>query len=146
MRYMFAFLCWTFLIEAALAEPFEIPESGQFTIQIPTPTPLAVLADPADLGDMNDDGVLDGDDVPPFELALTLEADYEAMFPTILDYRDRGDITGNGVFDNFDMRAFAALIEAQNADIPEPGTCTLAALGFGLLLLGSRIKQRIAVA
>ena len=44
------------------------------------------------LGDMNGDGVLDGDDINAFVLALTNPDDYLAIYPNLTDYVQRGDV------------------------------------------------------
>jgi hypothetical protein len=65
---------------------------------------------PEVLGDMNCDGLLNQDDVPPFVLALLDPAEYEAGYPKcdIL----RGDMTGNELVDGDDINPFVAALLA----------------------------------
>jgi len=61
-------------------------------------------------GDMNCDGLLDEQDVPPFALALLDPPAYQAAFPAcnIL----RGDLTGNGALAGDDVEPFVGLLLA----------------------------------
>ena len=97
------------------------------------------VAAPSSLGDMNNDGSCNHDDVGPFELALCDSAAYLAQH-NVPDYAERGDFNGDGTFDNFDI---SGLQTALDNPIPEPGTAMLAGLALGgLLFFGRRRRQK----
>ena len=61
------------------------------------------------LGDADDDGVFNNEDIAAFVLALTDTAAYQAMFPNV-DLDCQLDMNGDGVFDNNDIAAFVAAL------------------------------------
>ena len=101
------------------------------------------------LGDMDNNGSLDFDDLNPMVLALTDPVAYEAAYG-ILPSRN-GDIDGNGTVDFDDINPLVALLtsggggdaSADLSAVPEPSALLLAALGaLGLLGCGRRRRRR----
>ena len=95
---------------------------------------VEVFTLPTVLGDMNADGLFDSDDAGPFVQALTNQAAYESLYPTInIDLR--GDFNGDGFLTLADVGPFKALL-AQNGlsfgsqQVPEPGAIILALLAL----------------
>ena len=66
------------------------------------------------LGDMNGDGVLDGNDIAAFVLALTNPDQYLVQYPTLTDYVQRGDVNQDGYFDGDDIEYFVEWLTATN--------------------------------
>jgi endonuclease I len=95
------------------------------------------------LGDMNNDGLLDFDDINPFSLALNDPAAYQTAFPG-LDAAARGDINHDGQLDFDDINPFANLLNTPAATalvyaaIPEPGGILI----FGVGIFGVMCRRR----
>lgn len=66
------------------------------------------------LGDMNGDGALNNFDIQPFEIALTDEAHFQALYATV-DGAFRGDANLDGIFNNFDIQPFELLLTTSAA-------------------------------
>jgi hypothetical protein len=93
------------------------------------------------LGDMNNDGLVDLDDVNPFVQGLTDPAGYESQFGFAPS--TRGDINQSGLFDLDDVNEFVGLLtgdaEQSFTAVPEPGSMGLFMLcSAGLLTIGWR--------
>ena len=82
------------------------------------------------LGDFNEDGVLNGLDIPGFKSALADPAAY--YNETQIDPNVVGDFNGDTVFNGLDIPGFKTGL--AGAAVPEPLTLSLVAAGFGLLL------------
>jgi hypothetical protein len=95
------------------------------------------------LGDMDGNGLVDFDDVPPFVLGLNDAAAYGQQYgvPPSL----RGDIDADGDLDFDDISGFTLRLTDNPTGgwqaIPEPATCLLACVGLALLLA---VQQRCA--
>jgi hypothetical protein len=61
------------------------------------------------LGDVNDDGQVNNQDIAPFVLALTNPQDFAQQYPQV-PMPLVGDVNGDGVFNNQDIAPFVALL------------------------------------
>ncbi|MBD3407768.1 MAG: hypothetical protein GF411_16740 [Candidatus Lokiarchaeota archaeon] len=60
------------------------------------------------LGDMNDDGAINGIDIEPFVMALTNPQDYQQQFE--MNPHLVGDINGDGILNAMDIDPFVDLL------------------------------------
>lgn len=99
------------------------------------------------LGDFNNDGILNNQDIRQFVLALTDPDIYALAYPTV-NLLAVGDLNGDLEFDNQDIAPFVTLLTGAgvslNLDevnalnsVPEPATLSFLAIG-GLIVLGQR--------
>jgi len=84
------------------------------------------------LGDMDDSGAVNNNDISPFVMALTDRATYVATYG--LDPDVVGDIDGSGVLNNNDITPFVNLLTGAPQAVPEPASLSLLALSLGLLI------------
>ena len=105
----------------------------------------AAHAAPVGLADMDGDGQITLNDIPPFELALTQPEVYVIQFSTLTDWQTRGDINEDGRFDNFDLQPFAQVIlDNTTGQIPEPPGVVLAGIAAaGLVVLRKKLRQPV---
>ena len=97
------------------------------------------------LGDMDNNGTTDFDDLNPMVLALTnpgLYFDTFGILPT-----QNGDIDGNGGVDFDDINPLVALLtggggDAATASVPEPSSLLLLSLGVFTMLTSRRRRAR----
>jgi ELWxxDGT repeat protein len=68
------------------------------------------------LGDMNDDGFVDGDDIEGFVLGIIDEVGYLSKY-ALPDYFSRGDTNGDGFLDGDDIESFVDLV-LGNGPVP----------------------------
>jgi len=99
---------------------------------------ISDISQPATLGDLNWDTLVNNQDINPFVLALTDLPAWQAQYPE-KDILAVGDINGDGFFNNQDINPFVALLTGGGAAVPEPATLSLLALG-GLAVLRVRRK------
>ena len=95
------------------------------------------------LGDMDNNGSLDFDDLNPMVLALTDPVAYEATYgiPPI----QNGDIDGNGGVDFDDINPLLVLLTGDAArgelsSVPEPSTFVLACIA--MFSVGCRLRRK----
>ena len=94
------------------------------------------------LGDMNDDGTVDSNDVPLFVQAIVDRSGYDANGFGV-DADIRGDVNQDGMFDHGDLAGFNALFASSAASVaaasvPEPSALVL----VNLILIGLAIGGR----
>ena len=97
------------------------------------------------LGDMDDNGIVDTDDVAPFIQAL-VDPDQFAIDHSTVDADVIGNINGDGQFDLGDIALFQTLVNASTTataeSVPEPSSILLAAmLSFGFAAIRRRRRQ-----
>jgi len=92
---------------------------------------------PVILGDMDESGSVNNNDITPFVMALTDRATYIATYG--LDPDVVGDIDGSGALNNNDITPFVNLLTGGPQVLPEPGALWLLALG-GLATIRRRRK------
>ena len=116
---------------------FRDADQGNGTIFFDINPELDVVQFTPLLGDLNDDGAVDFDDIPAFVLALAEPADYVAEFGLLPEAN--GDLDQSGVLDFDDIGPFVTLLGgvapgvAAELSVPEPGTGVLVAVA-GLLI------------
>ncbi|MEM9345567.1 MAG: PEP-CTERM sorting domain-containing protein [Planctomycetota bacterium] len=100
------------------------------------------------LGDLNGDGTFDSSDIPAFVQALTDEAGYATLYPS-LDPDVLGDFDSSGTLNNLDIFGFVQALSTPSSElspelieqlsalaVPEPGS------GLVLLIGGALLSRR----
>jgi len=98
------------------------------------------------LGDLNDSGMVDFDDIPAFVLAINDPADYRNRFGILPEAN--GDLDQSGTVDFDDIGPFVALLggvvarTAPQHDVPESATLELAGAATLLIVCSHRWGRR----
>lgn len=98
---------------------------------------MQVICEPAILGDLNDDRVLNSLDINPFLMAVISPELYRQQFPQV-DFYGTADMNGDGHVDVLDIAPYIRLltggsVSGQSQAVPEPVALALIIpLGLGL--------------